>query len=77
MWVVPLHHSILLENCQKLIPRNVYNIYQEQFHHHFNSDGHNEMEDYKINIIDRAENVLELRHRVIGNTGLIHLFLMG
>ena len=39
------------------------NIYQEQFHRHFNSNGHNEMEDWKINIIDRAENVLEIRHR--------------
>ena len=33
------------------------NVYQEQFHGHFNSEGHNEMEDWKITIIDRAENV--------------------
>ena len=39
------------------------NVYQEQFHRHFNSDRHNGMEDLKITIIDRAENVLELRRR--------------
>ena len=39
------------------------NVYQEQFHRHFNSEGHNGMEDWKITIIDRAVNVLELRRR--------------
>ena len=52
------------------------NVYQEQFHHHFNSDGHNRREDWKFTIIDRVENVLDLGRRVIGNTGLIPLFLM-
>ena len=46
---------------------NVYpkkcNVYQEQFHRHFNSEGHNGMEDWKITIIDRTENVLELKRR--------------
>ena len=31
------------------------NVYQEQFHCHFNSEGHNEMEDWKITIIDRLK----------------------
>ena len=34
---------------------NVYhkkrNVYQEQFHRHFNSEGHNGMEDWKITIL--------------------------
>ena len=34
-----------------------FTVFQEQFHRHFNSEGHNGMEDWKI--IDRAENVLE------------------
>ena len=38
-------------------------VYQEQFPCHFNSEGPNGMEDWKITIIDRAENVLELRRR--------------
>ena len=46
---------------------NIYpkkcNVYQEQFHRHFNADGHNGMEDWKITIIDRAENFFELRRR--------------
>ena len=58
MWVVLLHLSVTvliirkvgLEKCQKFIPRNVMSI-------------KNEMEDCKITIIDRAENVLELRRR--------------
>ena len=50
------------EKCQKLIPRNVISI-KKQFHRHFNSEGHNEVEDWKITIIDRAENVSELRRR--------------
>ena len=63
----------------KVYPKKC-NVYQEQFHRHFNSEGHNGMEDWKITIIDRTENVLELkrreRERVTGNTALIDLFLM-
>ena len=40
-----------------------YNVYQEKFHRHFNSEGQNGIEDWKITIVDRAENVLELRSR--------------
>ena len=36
---------------------NKCNVYQEQFHLHFNSEGDSGMEDWKITIIDRAENV--------------------
>ena len=43
--------------------RKVSSLYQEQFHLHFNSEGHIGMEDWKITITDRAENVLELRRR--------------
>ena len=39
------------------------NAYQEQFHRHFNSEGHNGMKHWKITIIDRAENVLQLSHK--------------
>ena len=39
------------------------NVYREQFHRHFNYEGHNGTEDWKITIIDRVENVLELRRR--------------
>ena len=42
---------------------NECNIYQKQFHHHFNSEEHHCMEDWKITITDRTENVLEVRHR--------------
>ena len=42
---------------------NKCNVYQEQFHCHFNTEGHNWIEDWKITIIDRAENVLELKRR--------------
>ena len=34
-----------------------------KFHCYFNSEWHNGMEDWKITIIDRAENVLRLRRR--------------
>ena len=63
--------------ASKVYPKK-YNIYQEQFHRPLNFEGHNGMEEWKITIIDRAENVLELsrRERVIGNTALMHLFLM-
>ena len=44
----------------KVYPKKC-NVYQEQFHRHFNSEGHSGMQDWKITIIDRAENVLELR----------------
>ena len=46
----------------KVYPKKC-NVYQEQFHRHFNSEGHNEMEDWKITIIDRAQNLLQLRRR--------------
>ena len=36
------------------------NVYQEQFYHHFKSEGHNKMECWKITITERAENVLDL-----------------
>ena len=39
------------------------NVYQEQFHHHFNSEGHNGVEDWKITITDRADNALEQSRR--------------
>ena len=42
---------------------NKCNVYQEQFHCHFNTEGYNWIEDWKITIIDRAENVLELKRR--------------
>ena len=32
-----------------------FNVYQKQFHRHFNSEEHNGMKDWKITIIDRAE----------------------
>ena len=35
----------------------------DKFQRYFNSEGHNGMEDWKITIIDRAENVLRLRRR--------------
>ena len=44
----------------KVYPKKC-NVYQEQFHRHFNCEGHNGIEDWKI--INRAENVLELRRR--------------
>ena len=37
------------------------NVYQEQVHRHFNSEDHSGMEDWKIIVIDRAENILDLR----------------
>ena len=55
MWVVLLHHSVAvliitkvgLEKCQKFIPRNVMSI----------------KNNFIVTIIDRTENVLELRRR--------------
>ena len=44
----------------KVYPRKC-NFYQKQFDRHFNSEGHNEIEDSKIAIIDRVEDVSELR----------------
>ena len=41
---------------------NKCNVYQEQFHRHFNSEEHNGIEDQKT-ITDGTENILELRHR--------------
>ena len=46
----------------KVYPKKC-NVYQEQFHRHVNYGGHSGMEDWKITIIDRVENVLELRRR--------------
>ena len=46
----------------KMYPKKC-NVYQEQFHRHFNYEGHNGIEDWKITITDRAEKVLELRRR--------------
>ena len=46
----------------KIYP-NKYIVYQEQFYRHFNSEGHKRIEDCKITITDRNENVLELRRR--------------
>ena len=46
----------------KVYPKEC-NVYQQQFHRHFNSEGHNRMEDWKITIFNRAENVLELGRR--------------
>ena len=70
IWVVLLHRSVPvliiikagLEKCQKFMPKKC-NVYQKQFHCHFNSEGRNEKEDWKITIIDSSENVLELWHR--------------
>ena len=42
---------------------NKCNVYQEQFHRHFNSEGRNGMKDWKITSIEWAENVLVLRRR--------------
>ena len=63
MWVVLLHRPVVvliiikvgLEKCRKFIPTKKCNVYQEQVHRHFNSEGHNGMEDGKITIIDRVE----------------------
>ena len=68
MWVVPLSRSVPvliitkvgLEKCQKFIPINIMSI-KNNFIVNLTLEGHNEMEDWKITIIDRAENVLELR----------------
>ena len=38
---------------------NKCNVCQKQFHCHFYSEGYKGMEDWKITIIDRAENVLK------------------
>ena len=38
----------------KVYPKKC-NVYQEQVHRHFNSEGHNGMEGGKITIIDRVE----------------------
>ena len=68
MWIVVLlHHSVAvlitvkvgLEKCQKFIPRNVMSI-KNNFIVTLTLEGYNGMEDW---IIDRAENVLELRRR--------------
>ena len=52
------------KSINKCLSINKCNVYQEHLsHRHFNSEGHNGMEDWKITITDRAENVLELRRR--------------
>ena len=38
-------------------------VYQEEFHRHFYSEGHNGMEAWKVTIIDRADNGVELMRR--------------
>ena len=75
MWVVLLHRSVQLEKCQKLIPRNVMSI-KNNFITTLTLIDTTGGRTGKFTIIDRAENVLDLGRRVIGNTGLIPLFLM-
>jgi len=42
---------------------NAVKINQEQFHQHFLQPDHNGMDDWKVTIIDKAENEIELRGR--------------
>ena len=63
MWVALLHCSVAVLIIVKVGLEKCQNVYQEQFHHHFNSEGHNVMEAWEITIIDRAKNVLDLRRR--------------
>ena len=65
--ITPIHsrfnnYKSWARKVSKVFPKNC-NVYQKQFHHHFNSEGHNGMQDWKITIIDRAKSVLELRCR--------------
>ena len=46
----------------KVYPKKC-DVNQEQFYRHFNFEGHNGMVDWKIAIIDSAENVFELSCR--------------
>ena len=46
----------------KVYPKKC-DVNQEQFYRHFKFEGHNGMVDWKISIIDSAENVFELRCR--------------
>ena len=64
--ITPIHsrfnnYKSWARKVSKVFPKNC-NVYQKQFHHHFNSEGHNGMQDWKITIIGRAEIVLEFRH---------------
>ena len=51
MWVVLLQRSVAVlsgaRKVSKIYPKKC-NVYQEQFHRHFNFEGHNGMEDSKI-----------------------------
>ena len=62
------------ENGARKVPKvdpNKCNVYQVQFHWHFNLKGHNGMEEWRFTIIDMAENVLVVKLGVVGNTCLI------
>ena len=63
MWVALLHCSVAVLIIVKVGLEKCQNVCQEQFHRHFNSEGHNVMEGWEITIIDRAKNVLDLRRR--------------
>ena len=65
--ITPFHsrfknYKIGARTVSKVYPKKC-NLYQEQLHRHFNSEGHNGIQDWKITIIERTENVLELRCR--------------
>ena len=57
-WVTK--YKTVARKVSKVYPKN-FNVYLELFHRHLNSKGHNGMNDWKIKIINRVENVLELR----------------
>ena len=63
--ITPLRSSLINYKSGARKVSKVYerkcNVFQEQFRRHFNSEGHNVMEEWKITIIDRAENAIELR----------------
>ena len=54
--------KVVLKKVLQIHP-NKCNVYEEQFHHHVNFEGHNGMEEWKISIIERTENVLKPRQR--------------
>ena len=51
-----------IRKVSKVYPKKC-NVYQEQLHHHFNSEEHNWMEGQKIAITDKGEQNLELMCR--------------
>ena len=65
--ITPLRSSLINYKSGARKVSKVYerkcNVFQEQFRRHFNSEGHNGMEEWKITIIDRAKNAIELRRR--------------